>query len=128
MPIDLASVSPKLSNSTPVDREGGKFVQIHESQRRRPEIVQAFIDHAKSTGGDFQLKFVVSDDRDLSEIDALLSELRGWTKSDVLLMPEGTSVESLRAKTDWIGELCKIRGFRFAPRLHVELYGNRRGT
>ena len=128
MPVDLASVSPKLSNSTPVDREGGKFVQIHESQRRRPDVVQAFIDHAKSNGGDFQLKFVVSDDRDLSEIDALLAELRGWTKSDVLLMPEGTSVESLRAKTDWIGELCKMRGFRFAPRLHVELYGNRRGT
>jgi 7-carboxy-7-deazaguanine synthase len=128
MPIDLASLSPKLSNSTPIDREGGRFVQIHESQRRRPDVLQAFIDQAREQASDFQLKFVVSDAQDLSEIDALLVELNGWKKSDVLLMPEGTSVESLRAKTDWLGELCKDRGFRFAPRLHVELYGNKRGT
>lgn len=128
MPIDLASVSPKLSNSTPTEREGGRFAQVHDAQRRRPEIVQQFIDHARRRSADFQLKFVVSNENDLAEIDALLAELNGWRKSDVLLMPEGTSVESLRAKTDWLGELCKTRGFRFAPRLHVELYGNTRGT
>ena len=78
MPIDLASVSPKLSNSTPVDRDGGRFVQIHEAQRRRPDVVQAFIDQSRQQAADFQLKFVVSDERDLSEIDALLAQLRGW--------------------------------------------------
>lgn len=128
MPIDLASVSPKLSNSTPIEREGGRFAQLHENQRRRPEVVQAFIDQARERSTDFQLKFVVSEGRDLEEIDALLTELRGWRKSDVLLMPEGTSVEILRSRTDWLGEICKSRGFRFAPRLHVELYGNTRGT
>jgi len=43
-------------------------------------------------------------------------------------MPEGTSPEVLRARTVWLAELCKQRGYRFAPRLHIELYGNRRGT
>jgi 7-carboxy-7-deazaguanine synthase len=46
----------------------------------------------------------------------------------VLLMSEGVTVESLRAKAGWLGELCKARGYRYAPRLHIELYGNRRGT
>ena len=36
--------------------------------------------------------------------------------------------EVLRARTTWLAELCKQRGYRFAPRLHIELYGNRRGT
>jgi len=27
-----------------------------------------------------------------------------------------------------LSELCKARGYRYAPRLHVELYGNKRGT
>ena len=128
MPIDLASVSPKLSNSTPLEREGGRFAQLHDAQRRRPDVVQAFIDNARRSAADFQLKFVVAGEVDLAEVDGLLAELTGWSRSDVLLMPEGTSVESLRAKTGWLAELCKCRGFRLAPRLHVELYGNMRGT
>src|SRR5438309_75803 len=38
------------------------------------------------------------------------------------------TIEALRAKAGWLGELCKARGYRYAPRLHVELYGNKRGT
>lgn len=122
--VDLASLSPKLSNSTPWEREGGRFAQLHDKQRRRPDVVQSFIDHSP----DFQLKFVVSGDQDLVEIDALLAELRGWTPSDVLLMPEGTSVDVLQSRSEWLSDVCKRTGFRYAPRLHVELYGNKRGT
>jgi 7-carboxy-7-deazaguanine synthase len=43
-------------------------------------------------------------------------------------MPEGTDVATLRSRIGWINELCKSRGFRYSPRLHVELYGNQRGT
>ena len=43
-------------------------------------------------------------------------------------MPEGTTVEVLRERSGWLAEICKLRGYRYAPRLHVELYGNRRGT
>jgi 7-carboxy-7-deazaguanine synthase len=28
----------------------------------------------------------------------------------------------------WLTEICKRYGFRFSPRLHVDLYGNRRGV
>jgi 7-carboxy-7-deazaguanine synthase len=28
----------------------------------------------------------------------------------------------------WLAEVCKAEGFRFSPRLHIDLYGNRRGV
>jgi 7-carboxy-7-deazaguanine synthase len=126
--VDLASLSPKLSNSTPHDREGGRFVELHERQRRRPDVIQSFIDQARDRGGDFQLKFVVADEADLAEIEGLLREIRGWSPSDVLLMPEGTSVDALQSRSGWLADICKRTGFRYAPRLHVELFGHTRGT
>src|SRR2546423_11827157 len=84
--MDLASLSPKLSNSTPTDREGGRFARAHEKARLNIPVIQQFIDKAP----EFQLKFVVSGEADLQEIDALMSEVRGWKPEDVLLMPEGT--------------------------------------
>src|SRR6202171_3848178 len=54
--VDLASLSPKLSNSTPHKREGGRFAASHEKQRLNAPVIQRFID----TSPEFQLKFVVS--------------------------------------------------------------------
>ncbi len=122
--INLASVSPKLSNSTPWDRESGRFAKAHEGQRLNLEVIQQFIDNAP----EFQLKFVVTSESDLREIEAILADLTGWTPSDVLLMPEGIDQATLNARAGWIAELCKRTGYRFCPRLHVALYGNRRGT
>jgi 7-carboxy-7-deazaguanine synthase len=122
--MDLASVSPKLANSTPREREGGKFAAAHEKQRLRPEVIQKFIDSAP----EFQLKLVVAEENDLREIDELLRQLRGWQPADVLLMPEGTEASVLAERAGWIAEVCKKTGFRYCPRLHVELFGNVRGT
>ena len=121
---DLASLSPKLSNSTPWDRAGGKFAEAHERQRLNVQVIQQFINAAP----DFQLKFVVSNNSDLDEIDALLKQLTHWTPADVLLMPEGVDSETLASRKDWITEICKRTGYRYCPRLHVELFGNTRGT
>jgi 7-carboxy-7-deazaguanine synthase len=122
--VDLASLSPKLSNSTPRDREAGRFVAMHERQRLNVPVIQRFIDSSP----DFQLKFVVSDSRDLAELQALLAQLRRWQPADVLLMPEGTDLQTLAARAGWVSEACKQSGFRYCPRLHVALYGNQRGT
>jgi 7-carboxy-7-deazaguanine synthase len=122
--MDLASLSPKLSNSTPHERAGGRFAQMHERQRLRTEVIQRFIDHAPA----FQLKFVVSGEGDVDEIRMVLGGLRGWRPEDVLLMPEGTDAATLHARSGWIAEICKRTGFRYCPRLHVELYGNTKGT
>ena len=122
--IDLASLSPKLSNSTPTDREGGRFAAAHERTRLNIPVIQQFIDHAP----DFQLKLVVANEADLTEIDDVLQKLRNWSPADVLLMPEGTDMSTLEGRAAWVAETCKARGFRFCPRLHIALYGATRGT
>jgi len=122
--LDLASLSPKLSNSTPLEREGGRFAAPHDRQRINLPVIQRFIDASPS----FQLKFVVQRKPDLAEVEQLLEHLRNWTAADVLLMPEGTDAAALAERAIWVAEACKRTGFRFSPRLHVSLYGNRRGT
>jgi 7-carboxy-7-deazaguanine synthase len=121
---NLASLSPKLSNSTPTDRAGGKFTAMHEGQRLNTGVIQTFIDRCD----DFQLKFVVAGEQDMREIDDILKQLRNWQPADVLLMPEGTDTSTLNSRASWIADICKGTGFRYCPRLHVELYGNTRGT
>ena len=123
-PMDLASLSPKLSNSTPTTRDGGRFAAAHDRQRINVPVIQRLIDEAP----DFQLKFVVSNAADVGEVDDLLGQLRRWTPADVLLMPEGIDADALGSRAGWIIELCKARGFRFCPRLHLAIFGNKRGT
>jgi 7-carboxy-7-deazaguanine synthase len=122
--VDLASLSPKLSNSTPHQRAQGRFAAAHERLRLNVPVLQKFIDSSP----EFQLKFVVSAQADLEEIHQILAQLRGWKKRDVLLMPEGTDAATLHDRGDWLADLCKHHGYRFCPRLHIELFGNRRGT
>jgi 7-carboxy-7-deazaguanine synthase len=124
VPLDLASLSPKLANSTPTEREGGRFAAAHERQRLNFDVIQRFIDAAP----EFQLKFVVAAPADLEEIEQVLRRLRDWEPADVLLMPEGTDAPTLGGRSEWIGEICKTKGYRFCPRLHVLMYGNTRGT
>jgi 7-carboxy-7-deazaguanine synthase len=81
--------------------------------------------------GPSQLKFVVSTVEDLPEIEELLNEvgvIPGFTRDRVLLMPEGTDAEALRERGPVLAEICLEHGFRYAPRLHIELFGNTRGT
>jgi 7-carboxy-7-deazaguanine synthase len=122
--IDLASLSPKLSNSTPHDRDGGRFAAAHDRQRINVETIQRFID----TAPDFQLKFVVSTPQDVAEIDELLPRLRNVKSTDVQVMPEGTDVATLGERSLWLADLCKAKGWRLSPRLHVMIWGNKRGT
>ena len=122
--LDLASMSPKLSNSTPHAREAGRFARVHEQHRLNVPVIQQFVD----TSPGFQLKFVVSSEQDLTEIDALLAQLTGWKHEDVLLMPEGTDSITLDERSSWISRVCLERGFRYGPRLHIYLYGNARNT
>jgi len=124
LPLDLASLSPKLSNSTPWERDGGRFAAAHERQRINVPVIQQFIDAAP----DVQLKFVVRDKGDLAEIHGLLEQLKGWEPSDVLLMPEGTDAGTLDDRADWVVQACKRTGFRYCQRLHVHLFGHTRGT
>jgi len=119
---NLASISPKLSNSTPTHRDASSAV-THEQRRLNVQVIQRFMD-----AFDHQLKFVVDQPDDLAEIDALLARLEGVQPQNVLLMPQGVSEQELRAKTGWIASLCEQRGFRYCPRWQIALFGHTRGT
>lgn len=122
---DLASLSPKLAHSAPDSRLDDTWRRKHAELRWQPAVVADWMGSAR----DYQLKFVVSSEADVTELEDMLRETDCLIPpSKVLLMPEGVSVEALRAKAGWLGELCKARGYRYAPRLHIELYGNKRGT
>ena len=121
---DLASLSPKLLNSVPDPVEHAAWRRKHEATRWQPDVVRAWIDRYP-----YQLKFVVSRPEDIEELEHMLVALdREIPRHQVLLMPEATSLEKMRARATWLGELCKARGYRYAHRLHIELYGHRRGT
>lgn len=121
---DLASLSPKLLNSAPDAQEHGAWRKKHEATRWQPDVVRAWLDQYP-----YQLKFVVARQEDIDELEHMLAALRREIPRDkVLLMPEGTTLEKIRSRAGWLGELCKARGFRYAHRLHLELYGNKRGT
>jgi len=120
---DLASLSPKLSNSTPPPDQDPAWSKKHEDTRLRPDVIAEWIQIY-----DFQLKFVVSSEMDLKEIKDLLSRLPLVPFQRVLLMPEGTGSKTLSSRSAWLVEICKREGFRFCPRLHIELFGHTRGT
>ncbi len=120
---DLASLSPKLSNSTPWQREGGRFAERHEKRRLQLDVIAAFMRHC-----DYQLKFVIDAPPDIDEVLDILARLPDVNRSQVLLMPQGVTREELAKRGPWLADVCKEQGFRYCPRLHIELYGNRRGT
>jgi 7-carboxy-7-deazaguanine synthase len=120
---DLASLSPKLSNSTPYDRSGGKYALRHERLRLRPDVIRTFMERS-----DYQLKFVIDTEGDVADVEDLLQQLPGVDRDRVLLMPLGVTAEELARRGQVVAELCKEHGFRYCPRLHIELFGNRRAT
>jgi len=123
IPCDLASISPKLSNSTPPPERDPAWAKKHEATRLQPEVITEWIRKYP-----FQLKFVVSSELDLEEIKDLLSRLPHVPLHQILLMPEGTDVKTLATRSPWLVEICKREGFRFCPRLQIELFGHTRGT
>jgi 7-carboxy-7-deazaguanine synthase len=127
---DLMSVSPKLANSTPrgdARDPGGVWAQRHEERRLNFGVLQELLERYPSPR--HQLKFVVSAEveRDLEEIEGVLSRLNGWRPEDVLLMPEGVRPPTAEHKAAVV-RACVERNWRYCARLHIDLFGNTRGT
>lgn len=121
---DLASMSPKLLNSAPDAVEHGAWRKKHEATRWQPDVVRAWVD-----GYNYQFKFVVSRPEDIDELENMITALkRDIPRHKVLLMPEARTLEKMRERAAWLSDVCKARGYRYAHRLHIELYGNKRGT
>jgi len=119
---DLMSISPKLTNSTPRERDGGRWAAQHDRLRYQPEVLRSLMRRYP-----YQLKFVIAAPGDLDEVRAVVRAIEA-DPLRVILMPEGTDAAALAERGRWLAEICKREGFRFSPRLHVDLWGNRRGV
>lgn len=109
--IGQMNVSPKLANSGMV-----------EEIRLKPTVLAGL-----AATGKAWFKFVVRDEVDIAEIRVLL-ERTCIPGNRVILMPEGRTVEALDKTAVWLAERCRDLGFRFSDRLHVRLWGDRRGV
>jgi 7-carboxy-7-deazaguanine synthase len=127
-PIDLASISPKLASSTPSpekDPKGdGEWADRHEDRRIDLDALSTLVDDY-----DAQLKFVVTGPDDMPEIESLLSDVRAAAStrildSDVLLMPEGSTRDELDTRRTEVADLAMEYGYRYTPRLHVDLWND----
>lgn len=104
------NVSPKLSNS------------FNSSKLRyKPKILKEFSTLTSS------LKYVISRESDITEVLDQLSELAP-IQIKVILMPEATSEGELKLKQKWLIELCKKHNFFYGNRLHVQIFGAKRGV
>ena len=131
-PIDLASVSPKLASSTPTaerDPKGdGEWAEKHEQDRLDIDALTRLVERY-----DHQLKFVVTGESDMDEIVSLVERVRETASvpvrdEDVLLMPEGVTREQLDDHREAVAELALSHGYRYTPRLHVDLWNDEPGT
>ena len=122
---DLASLSPKLSDSTPKEGDINKeWIDRHESKRLDYDILSEWVNLYN-----FQLKFVVSKEEEIKEIQNVISRIEGKILPEkVLLMPEGIDPDTLRSRYDLLIDLCKENGYRLCHRLHIDLFGNTPGT
>lgn len=118
---DLLSISPKLANSTPDAASAGEWSARHERSRIQLDTLGKLTENFS-----VQFKFVIAAPEDLNEVRALVEQL-GVNGGDVLLMPEGRSREEIAGRAHWLVEVCKSEGWRYSPRLHIDLWGNRRG-
>jgi 7-carboxy-7-deazaguanine synthase len=122
LPCDLMSISPKLSNSTPTDL---RWAKKHERTRNEWTPLRRLIANYP-----YQLKFVVNPDegKDIEEIEALLARIPEIDRSRILLMPEGRDAETLWRRARALVPVCLSHDWRLAPRLQIDLFGDKRGT
>ncbi|HET9443838.1 MAG TPA: 7-carboxy-7-deazaguanine synthase QueE [Acidimicrobiales bacterium] len=103
------NVSPKLASSG-----------MAAERRYRPDVLRALRD-----GGRALFKFVVADPGELDEVAAMVDECG---LDPVWIMPEGTDAATVLARMRRLAPHVLERRWNLTPRLHVLLWGDRRGT
>lgn len=128
---DLMSISPKLANSMDAEKLPEPLVkenwpERHEATRLNREPLKQLAERYTC-----QFKFVVNPELDfdaqLEEIEGVLGGIR-YDKTRVFLMPEGTDSETLARRGRLLSEHLLRTGYRLGPRLHIDLWGDTKGT
>ena len=120
---DFISISPKLSTSSS-DPENGKR---HERQRLNYESLEKFI-----TNHDYQFKFVLNDRKDITEIVDIRDNLLARTGIDIndkiWIMPQGITPKQFDEKLEDMAEMCKQYNWKLTDRLHIRIWGQKKGV
>jgi len=111
----LMSISPKLSNSNASNSV------LHYKNNHFTKSVKKYVYY-----NDYQLKFVVNTEDDIKEINDIVKEVRA-SNEKVYLMPQGITTEQFKEKAEWVIKQCIENGYNYAPRAHIEIWGNVRG-
>jgi organic radical activating enzyme len=109
--IDQFNVSPKLAHAG-----------MPESLRLVPGALAHFAASPRSW-----FKFVAATPADLVEIEALADRFT-LPADRILIMPEGRTADQLDRHAAGLIDACLARGWRFGDRLHVRIWGDRRGV
>jgi len=72
-------------------------------------------------------KFVIAEPSDVDQVLAL-ARRHGIRENRIWLMGEGTDAATLAARESWLAQLCLDHRLTLSKRLHIELYGDSRGT
>ena len=108
--IDQYNCSPKLKNSG------------NEKTLRETKYFKGYANNPKAW-----FKFVVDTPQDLEEV-------MGWvntyslTPDRIFLMPQGKTKKEINVRSKWLAAAAQENGFRFSPRLHIDLWGEKRGV
>lgn len=117
---DLMAISPKLSNSVPV---GTTWAERHEKARFRPDVIEALLSRYHCI-----LKFVIDQPDDVEEVQQWLAHFPSIDPDIVWLMPQARTREQLADRVEWLRRAARQHGYNFSSRLHIEMFGNQRGT
>ena len=134
--IDLFSISPKLVNSNPnfnklktLGLEPSGPLIFHAEKRVNLQALQSYLDVCNATDKAFQFEFVVAKPEEATEIEeTYLNYLTGWKSDDIILMPLGANREELLQTSKLVMEMAIRRGWRYTPRIHIELFGSKAGV
>jgi 7-carboxy-7-deazaguanine synthase len=72
-------------------------------------------------------RVVVTDPSDVAKVLQLRKRF-ALPRDRILLMPEGIQREEILERSLWVVEECRRHGFRYSPRLHILLWGAKRGV
>jgi organic radical activating enzyme len=72
-------------------------------------------------------KFVIASPADVEEV-LMLAKTHAIPRARIWLMAEGTDAAMLAARESWLAQLCLEHNLTLSKRLHIELYGDTRGT
>ena len=130
---DLLSISPKLKSSIPNDNKLEQLEIKADGVTRRHEDVISQIDVMKkcveAASRRVQLKFVVGNRADESEIQTFFAPLTQLVDNErIFLMPLGATVSDIAESNKIVIEMCLRNGWRYTPRLHIDLFGSKEGV